>query len=63
MRTLLTRAGGPVTAGDLGLPVEFYREAVCHAHEMRDRYTFSDLAASDLAAASGVLPALARAER
>lgn len=58
MRTLLARAGGPVTAGDLGLPVEFYREAVCHAHEMRDRYTFSDLAA-----ASGALPALARVER
>ena len=44
MQSRLTSAGGAVSAGELGLPVEFYREAVRHGHEMRNRYSFADLA-------------------
>ncbi len=57
MEARLKTAGGPTSAAELGLPVEFYREAVLHAHEIRDRWSFCDLAA-----ASGLLPALAAAE-
>jgi glycerol-1-phosphate dehydrogenase [NAD(P)+] len=39
------RIGGPSTAEDLGLPRELYRDAVVHAREIRDRFTFLDLAA------------------
>jgi glycerol-1-phosphate dehydrogenase [NAD(P)+] len=45
MTRLLRAAGGPLTAADLGAPVEFYREAVVHCREMRNRYSFLDLAA------------------
>ncbi len=45
MVRLLAAAGGPRTAADLGLPVDFYREAVIHCREMRNRYSFLDLAA------------------
>ena len=45
MERLLHDAGGPMTAGDLGLPVDFYREAVVHCREMRNRYSFLDIAA------------------
>ena len=45
MDRLLAAAGAPRTAQDLGLPVEFYREAVRHNHEMRNRYSFVDIAA------------------
>lgn len=40
----LSSAGGPTRASELGLPVKFYREAVSHAHEMRDRFSFADIA-------------------
>ena len=40
----LTAAGGPTSGEALGLPVAFYREAVRHAHEMRNRFAFVDLA-------------------
>ncbi|WP_114391455.1 iron-containing alcohol dehydrogenase [Notoacmeibacter marinus] len=53
----LEAAGGPTTAEALGIPVEFYREAVSHAHEMRDRFSFADIACD-----SGVLKQLASAE-
>jgi glycerol-1-phosphate dehydrogenase [NAD(P)+] len=39
------RIGAPTTPEDLGLPQEFYRGAVVHAREIRDRFTFLDLAA------------------
>lgn len=45
MKRLLADAGGPLTARDLGLPVDFYREAIVHCREMRNRYSFLDLAA------------------
>lgn len=39
------KIAGPTTAADLGLPSETYRDAVLHAREIRNRYTFLDLAA------------------
>lgn len=45
MTRLLASAGGPLTAKDLGVPVDFYQEAVVHCREMRNRYSFLDLAA------------------
>ena len=53
----LEAAGGPSTPGALGLDASFYREAVYHAHEMRDRFSFADLARD-----GGVLRQLADAE-
>ena len=44
MRALLAAAGGPTTPEALGLDPAFYREAVLHAREMRDRYSMLDLA-------------------
>lgn len=44
MRAMLAAAGGPTTAADLGLPADFYREALRHGHEMRNRFGFVDLA-------------------
>ena len=46
MERLLIAAGAPTTAADLGLDPEFYREAVRHGHEMRDRFSFVDIAAN-----------------
>lgn len=40
----LRRAGAPISAVDLGLSAAFYQEAVCHGHEMRNRFSFSDIA-------------------
>ena len=57
MKSLLNDAGGPQTAGNLGLPVDFYREAVCHNHEIRNRFSFVDIAAD-----SGQLYAFAQGE-
>lgn len=57
MDAMLEAAGGPRTAEDLGLPVEFYREAVCHNHEMRNRFSFVDIAAD-----AGLLQAFAEGE-
>jgi glycerol-1-phosphate dehydrogenase [NAD(P)+] len=45
MTRLLAEAGGPLTARDLGVPAAFYREAVLHCREMRDRFSFLDIAA------------------
>ncbi|TCQ22943.1 iron-containing alcohol dehydrogenase [Rhizobium sp. PP-CC-3G-465] len=45
MERLLSDAGGPMTSQDLGLPVARYREAVIHSREMRNRYSFLDVAA------------------
>lgn len=53
----LAAAGGPVSARGLGVPEDFYREAAAHAHEMRDRFSFADIACG-----SGAMPALAAAE-
>ena len=45
MENALHRAGGPVTAAELRLDPDFYREAVLHAREMRNRYSVLDLLA------------------
>jgi glycerol-1-phosphate dehydrogenase [NAD(P)+] len=45
MTRLLRGAGGPVTAAELGVPLPFYREAVVHCREMRNRFSFLDIAA------------------
>ena len=44
LQAYLEAAGGSTTAVALGIPVDFYREAVTHAHEMRDRFSFADIA-------------------
>jgi glycerol-1-phosphate dehydrogenase [NAD(P)+] len=45
MAGLLKSTGGPTTAAELGVPVDFYREAVVHCREMRNRFSFLDIAA------------------
>ena len=57
MTDLLRASGGPATAADLGVPVEFYREAVVHCREMRSRFSFLDIAAD-----AGLLETFAAAE-
>ncbi|MFP1630511.1 iron-containing alcohol dehydrogenase [Zhengella sp. ZM62] len=57
LRQHLADAGGPTSAQSLGVPVDFYREAVTHAHEMRDRFSFADIACD-----SGVLGGMAARE-
>ena len=47
---VLRRAGAPTTPAEIGWPKDFYEAAVLHAREIRNRYTFLDLAAD-----SGVL--------
>ena len=42
---LLKSTGGPTTAAELGVPADFYREAVVHCREMRNRFSFLDIAA------------------
>ena len=44
LRAALEAAGAPTTGAELGLPSAFYREAVRHAREIRDRYSILDLA-------------------
>jgi glycerol-1-phosphate dehydrogenase [NAD(P)+] len=44
LRGALEDAGAPTTGVDLGLPARFYRAAVRHAREIRDRYSILDLA-------------------
>ena len=58
MSRRLSAAGGAVTAAELGIPVDFYREAVRHAHEMRNRFSFADLACD-----AGMLDEFAAAEQ
>lgn len=45
LEAVLRRAGAPTRPADLGIPEVAYRDAVRHAREIRDRYTFLDLAA------------------
>lgn len=58
MTRLLTAAKAPLTANDLGVPRDFYREAVIHAREMRNRFSFLDIAAD-----AGMLEGFAEGER
>ncbi|MEM9814745.1 MAG: iron-containing alcohol dehydrogenase [Pseudomonadota bacterium] len=57
MTERLRAAGGATTAAELGVPVDFYREAVRHGHEMRNRFSFADLACD-----AGLLDDFAAAE-
>ena len=57
LRERLVAAGAPTTGMDLGLPSGFYRTAVRHAREIRDRYSILDLAGD-----AGVLEAFAAEE-
>ena len=41
----LQRIGAPTRPADIHVPEAFYREAVLHAREIRNRYTFLDFAA------------------
>ncbi len=45
LEAVLARAGAPRRPEDLHWPRAFYRDAMRHAREIRDRYTFLDLAA------------------
>ncbi|MSP83022.1 MAG: iron-containing alcohol dehydrogenase [Alphaproteobacteria bacterium] len=45
IRDVLARAGAPTAPRDIGWSDGFYRAAVTHAREIRNRYTFLDLAA------------------
>ena len=45
LEAALRRVGAPTTPGKIGIPDGFYRETVLHAREIRDRFTFLDLAA------------------
>jgi glycerol-1-phosphate dehydrogenase [NAD(P)+] len=45
MQRLLASTGGPTTAAELGASPELYREAVVHCREMRNRFSFLDIAA------------------
>jgi len=44
LRIVLEQAGCPLRPSDLGWPEPFYRDAVVHSREIRNRYTFLDLA-------------------
>lgn len=44
MEAMLRASGGPTTAKELGLSQDFYREAVRRGHEMRNRFSFIDIA-------------------
>ena len=57
LREALVAAGAPTTGVDLGLPSGFYRTAVRHAREIRDRHSILDLAGD-----AGVLEAFAAEE-
>jgi glycerol-1-phosphate dehydrogenase [NAD(P)+] len=57
MKRLLSAAGGPTDAVELGVPIDLYREAIIHCREMRNRFSFLDIAAD-----AGTLEAFARGE-
>jgi glycerol-1-phosphate dehydrogenase [NAD(P)+] len=44
LTAVMARVGGPLKPADIGLSDDFYREAVLHARETRDRFTFLDVA-------------------
>jgi glycerol-1-phosphate dehydrogenase [NAD(P)+] len=57
MQAALAAAGGPTTAAEMGLDPALYRRAILHAHEVRNRYSFLDLARD-----AGLLDAFAAGE-
>ncbi len=57
LEATLAAAGAATRPADLDIDPDFYRTAVAHAHEIRDRFSFLDLAAL-----TGRLQAFARGE-
>lgn len=57
LESALRRAHAPTRPAEIGIPERDYREAVLHAREIRDRFTFLDLAAE-----TGGIPAGIAAE-
>lgn len=45
MESMLLASGGPTTPEELGVPADLYRDAVVHCREMRNRFSFLDIAA------------------
>jgi glycerol-1-phosphate dehydrogenase [NAD(P)+] len=58
LERVLQEANAPRTPGDLGWNRASYRAAVRHAREVRNRYTFLDLAA-DSGVLDGLVPHIA----
>jgi glycerol-1-phosphate dehydrogenase [NAD(P)+] len=44
MKATLAAAGGPTTASELGFPRKLWRDAMKHARDIRNRWSFLDLA-------------------
>jgi glycerol-1-phosphate dehydrogenase [NAD(P)+] len=44
MEAILRAAGGPATASELGLPRKIWRDAMKYARDVRNRWSFLDLA-------------------
>jgi glycerol-1-phosphate dehydrogenase [NAD(P)+] len=44
IRAILTRIGAPTTPEEMGWKRPAYQDAIAHAAELRNRYTFLDLA-------------------
>ncbi|WP_138465724.1 iron-containing alcohol dehydrogenase [Poseidonocella sp. HB161398] len=44
LEAMLRAAGAPVSGAELGCPPDLWREALRHGHEMRDRFSFVDIA-------------------
>ena len=55
MTEVLAAAGAPLAPGDLGWSPALFGDALAHAREIRNRYTFLDFAA-DLATAPSPSP-------
>lgn len=45
LRSVLAAAGAPTSGAELGLPAPFWREAIRHAREVRNRFSMLDIAA------------------
>ncbi|MEC7218682.1 MAG: sn-glycerol-1-phosphate dehydrogenase, partial [SAR324 cluster bacterium] len=45
MEELLKSSGGPVNYKELGVEADLYRDAIVHCREMRNRFSFLDIAA------------------
>ena len=44
MAAIIRSAGGPTTAAELGLPLSVWRKSMKHARDVRNRWSFLDLA-------------------
>jgi len=54
LESALRRAHAPTRSSEIGIPEADYREAVLHAREIRDRFTFLDLAAEAGGISAGI---------